>query len=1114
MAAASTYRFLPWARRGLADRVPAVDAGAALPARATVGIGLTLRAMPEHRFDLSLYGPGDIVGVDPRLVIRTDPRPGSADVEPNYFPLIEFDPPDLPWLFTPASSGANDRLRPWCVLVVVDLSVVDAPRVEPGRPLPLIVVPAAVADRELPDLSESWAWAHAQAITQAGTVDLPAELAANPSMNVSRIVAPRRLEPGKRYAACLVPAFDAGVLRGLGGAPAPDAVLGPAWPTPATGDVRLPVYFHWEFTTGPAGDFESLARHLKPFAAPDSVGVERMYVGGAGPELPATPPDDPAGYLEMDGALRAPRRSSGTLGDVPVALQATLQTALDAAAEQAQAGSTPTTPVLGPPIYGAWHARQQTIPADLPAWLRELNLDPRARAAAGLGAELERGNQEEFMQWCWEQVGRILEANRLLGRARLSLEALARVHSKHLATLPADRLLQIAAPLHDRTREGAATVAAAIARSSLPDASADPALRRLTSAQRPARRAAERLAAAAGRVAAPVRLVAGLASGTLEVDPTGFVPHGLAGVPALAALPVPATGDATVDLTPTGLPVSVDASLVRQLRTDSAAVAADPAPHLVARDDLSAGLLDEEHLVRVRELVDAARTPGQTLVGTLGAVTRATASMSGEAALLVTAQPEQPVRVDALDVDAGGHVVVRGPGGLPGTVVATLDPASVGRAGAVLSTLPPAALDPSGAAPPRIAGATAIMRPRAAPVAGRLPLDGGVLAGGGSTGGVFTGGAGTTGPVLGEPSITLPPPVRDAPTIARFQTALLTVAPAGQVGPAAPQRSFVAFAVASARDTLVTRTDPRRTVPARLGTILVAGGTRVLDGSVAGLDVVPTLDRIMAAPGIDVAVYDYLARYDPSRFLPGVGEIPADAITLLETNPRFVEAVLVGLNQEMNRELLWRAFPTDQRGTPFRRFWAWSDGGADIQPIHLWPAAGALGANGRGGPGGQIALLVRGRLLRRYPNTSLYAWRSRNGALRNPPATADIRRPVFAGVLGEDIAFAGFDLTDADLREGDGWFFVLQQQPTEPRFGFDEMIGGGAPPALTSWSDATWAHTGTAPGGYLHIAGSPLAGQQLGAARFVDHAAHLAVITQQKPMRVAIHGRSMVQPGG
>ena len=36
---------------------------------------------------------------------------------------------------------------------------------------------------------------------------------------------------------------------------------------------------------------------------------------------------------------------------------------------------------------------------------------------------------------------------------------------------------------------------------------------------------------------------------------------------------------------------------------------------------------------------------------------------------------------------------------------------------------------------------------------------------------------------------------------------------------------------------------------------------------------------------------------------------------------------------EFNRELLWREYPTDQRGTPFRVFWPRPGGEADIPPI-------------------------------------------------------------------------------------------------------------------------------------------------------------------------------------
>ena len=42
---------------------------------------------------------------------------------------------------------------------------------------------------------------------------------------------------------------------------------------------------------------------------------------------------------------------------------------------------------------------------------------------------------------------------------------------------------------------------------------------------------------------------------------------------------------------------------------------------------------------------------------------------------------------------------------------------------------------------------------------------------------------------------------------------------------------------------------------------------------------------------------------------------------------------MVGLNVEMGRELLWRGFPTDQRGTYFRHFWG-NDGAAAARQRH------------------------------------------------------------------------------------------------------------------------------------------------------------------------------------
>src|SRR6185436_7804281 len=86
------------------------------------------------------------------------------------------------------------------------------------------------------------------------------ELTETPDLNVSRLVCPRRLAPNRRWVACVVPTFDAGVAAGLG-VPRkdPDAPLRPAW-LPGVSGIELPVYYHWEFATAQGGDFEFLAR--------------------------------------------------------------------------------------------------------------------------------------------------------------------------------------------------------------------------------------------------------------------------------------------------------------------------------------------------------------------------------------------------------------------------------------------------------------------------------------------------------------------------------------------------------------------------------------------------------------------------------------------------------------------------------------------------------------------------------------------------------------------------------------------------------------------------------------------------------------------------------------
>ena len=95
----------------------------------------------------------------------------------------------------------------------------------------------------------------------------------------------------------------------------------------------------------------------------------------------------------------------------------------------------------------------------------------------------------------------------------------------------------------------------------------------------------------------------------------------------------------------------------------------------------------------------------------------------------------------------------------------------------------------------------------------------------------------------------------------------------------------------------------------------------------------------MAAPRFAQPMYETLRDLGQELLLPGLEDIAPNTVLGLKTNRRFIESYMVGLNVEMGRELLWRGFPTDQRGTYFDQFWdarSARSGRPDIAPLHQW----------------------------------------------------------------------------------------------------------------------------------------------------------------------------------
>jgi len=550
----ASYTFLPWLRQGIAsviDQVDTLGAPSASPERASVVVGFDLNGQPISN-TVSLVGPGDVVGINPRAVVRTEPRRWITDFEPNYLAFIEFYDEDLPWRYTPARAAFGHRLRPWIFVVVVTDGEYTRAGSQPG-PLPVIRLGGSGIDAAhlFPPATESWAWAHVhvsqdisneRANTPGQTVDaLEGLVATNPDNAVSRLVCPRRLDPLTPYTAFVVPAFEVGRQAGLGQAPSGDGQA-PSW---GNGQVEYPVYYEWSFGTSERGDFEYLVGLLEARPTDDRVGIRDMDVQrpGFGVGGMSDPP-----VMGLEGALRKPGAAARPATWPPPAVPQMLTDLADVVNRQqvlleaAPEGTSHPDPIISPPLYGRWHAIVDRLDLAGTGWPHELNRDPRLRVPAGYGAEVVAANQDDLMARAWSQLGDLPVANQRIRQAQLALGASKRLHSRHLAGLEAPELVAATRLVHSRVLTtsaggslpagdgGAAgagasgtpvTVRASVDASRLTPAAASSAFRRMA---RPRGRLARNLLPAAeGR---PSAVLARLDDGSVTAAPPKEAPAG------------------------------------------------------------------------------------------------------------------------------------------------------------------------------------------------------------------------------------------------------------------------------------------------------------------------------------------------------------------------------------------------------------------------------------------------------------------------------------------------------------------------------------------------------------------------------------------------------------
>jgi hypothetical protein len=1052
---ATQYTFLPWYRTGLATAVEGTEHG-----RGYLNVALGFRdngveATTSAR-RINLLGPGDILGIDQRAIVRLDPRDGTNDFEPNYMAAIEFFDEDYPWRYSPkAPEGPNgSRLTPWLALVVLQPAEFDRAAQPEGLPRAIVVKNASV----LPRASELWAWAH----THLNTIlpGTPGETAAalerDPAIGCSRLVAPRRLKPNTPYHAFLVPVFEAGRRVGL---PDDGSVAGTAefaWAD--AGAVKLPFYYEWTFGTADRGDFEQLVQRLLPWKADPQLGRRPMDMSAPLADALDVPPirddsDPPKPILQLEGALQVPGATpSGWDASSRTAFQSWLagfvnladawkididgSGALDLEGDDALPNEVPL-PIVLPPSYGRWHAAVEMLdPAQAGSrWLEQINLDPRNRVAAAFGTLVAQTHQEAFMARAWQQYGELFRANSLRARAQIFREMLAAVHERHYAALKATDVLAMTSAAHTRVLvdgRGSHTAWSVIRESALPRTLVASASRRVL---RPDGPIVRRFGGSEARLHA---IVPGLATRRLETAPAWAPPPDRISLAQRPANPVGEDGGW----------LGGDWDQWRR--------------RLVA------------YLEETRVL--AARYP--TLRDVIA-------------------------RVEALLAEGDAH--------------------------ATISVLQ--------------------YTPEALQLVTERPLD--------WTPGLLQNDVVALRPEDREPS-------RDTPGFsflaANFRQAALNAA------------EWLTMPVPAILDR--SALDLNRTAQQVYASLTPAYTViELIDGAFAVPEAVPPprydpLDQIMAHPVFDDATCDLLRGLSIDYVVPNLSRLPNNSVTLLEVNWRFVESFLVGLNHEMARELLWRGYPTDRRGSYFRQFWdvdgipgaRHADGTIkeeyrDIHPIHGWkltPPGGVTALTPLGGnrPDGRAAmanlvLVVRGDVMRRYPNVDVYAAQAVDNPAPRPDEFRHVSRkpfehrvsPGFRAQLGPDTFCYGFNLDYAAAKGSvaahSGWYFVLAERFGEPRFGLDEPAfatqpPGPADPVFTNppqqVRDANWAHLVRNYQEYEALDVIALDRHQMrmpsqqalplgngSVARWTDSdAGQLAAILLQVPVRVFFHGNDML----
>jgi hypothetical protein len=1052
----SRYQFHSWARKGIASTIEEPDDLGTGTSIITQRAGINLPVLLNEALltkSFNLVGPGDIIGINGDMIVRTQPLNWITDFEPNYLAFAEFYDEDFLWRYTPASPkipGAlpddlpTDKLRPWLFLLIVKEDEFE--RTKRKMPLPSITLKS---NNVFPPANETWLWAHVHSdanIPDAETntleeflISLNKNVTTDPDQLYCRLMSPRKLEASTAYYAFLIPAFETGRLAGLGETEENIKKIiaqTPSW-TNAGANGEMPVYFEWFFRTGVNEDFESLIKRLEPVEMDARVGIRAMDCSKPGfvkakpvnndDDFPPTSPD----VLGLEGALKSPKAVPTNFPEAGDQFQTELQEIVNLPIEIIGTDENSGDPIISVPLYGGKHAKKsldKDIPLDITkdTWLHDLNKDPRTRVAAGFGTLAVQKNQETYMRKAWAQIQNILDANKQIKATVFHMNVAVKFAQKTFNQVSSNVLIAMSRPVLGRIMGSPTTLYQQIKESQLPAAVFSGAFRKLAA---PNRRFSKKYA---GKENFEYdKVVTGLNDGKLTAAPPKETPGG-----------VFTLKDAADKISPNKYP------------------------------DWIVWLLDNRKIIAIALLVVfiilAVVTGLYIVFATLAAVT------------------------------AGGYFYANKLANDKNTAEEVIDPQKQLDA---IPNIPP--------------------QPE------------------------FT--------IKLDKEATVPPPTTtsrttDSVEAKNYRSALIDMTK--RLALKEPEKTIVPLSLNNTHAKVREGIDPRNTFPRRLSALIKFP-------EYIKIDEPATIFPAMAYPDMEDPMYKKLTAISDEAFLANLRFIKNNTISLLVTNPKFIESYMVGLNHEMGRELLWREYPTDQRGSYFRQFWdvngiispSSPDGQLtasekaafkDITPIHTWDEeTEKLGTHNNRKTETedeeQLVLTIRGDLLKKYPNTLVFAQKaiaasdndedSDDGTkiereLSDEDFKKKVKFPLYRAEVLPDIKFFGFDLTlerakgTAPTPDEDnfGWYFVIMQAPGAPVFGMDINFNQGDDGL--SWDDLSWESFSEEikfiKKGVIPTI-SPVDPNPITPITWGADSASMAYILFQKPNMVAVHAKKMLK---